>query len=255
LKAEIVQLINADDNYDNAIFLNYYIKYKYMYSVLSVKIIYVEDKNTVEYSYGFYIDYLKCEEHLEYNSIPQVIRLDKSVKDEKSLVRMMYSQKEYMEYLVKNKINLERIKSNAIDIITETANLMLENKCLTRDEFDKHFGLNPLDLTIDIDGFYTNNTCKLLIHKEYKNNAIRVKLEVSFSNNRELVEYSYNVYNSHIDNNNIYRHFDDKHSIKLSPIECWEDDMDIMFKLIKSYHIVDQVFKEEMNMIDNLDNN
>jgi hypothetical protein len=269
-----------DDTYDDELFLHYNVETdegKYAFVQLFINLYFNDAKNTIDYSYEFHFKsyFYTRERFVIYRSIPQVIRLGKSNQHERDIAKMMYSPKEYLHYLVKNKIDLERIKKNIATVIEDNGKY-----ATTQDDFDKHLGVNPLGLKIDTTKFFEHyeqeeptseqeeNIYKLVLDKDYKHEVIRIMLVITFSEDRQTINYKYNVYNSGIDkhhkpkvydildvydqadNFNVYRHYDEIHTIHLSPIETWKDDLEVMKKLIKSYHIVDNVIKEEMKLID-----
>jgi ribosomal protein S10 len=209
-----------------------------------------ESQNTIEYSYWYRIEDAENKDNgiddcIEVATvIPHEIKLD-AIEDEQSAVaKLMYSKTDYFKYLILNKIDLNYLKAIMLD--------QIESEIYNTESQIKHDIQNPLNLKTErarIIAERATNSYSLKVDKFYKGRHIVMNMEFTYpDDNRLKVIYTYKIHNQFTENYNEFRDCTKQYEVSFSWFELVRYSYERKsVRLVEVYHIVDDVFREEIS--------
>jgi hypothetical protein len=222
----------------------------------TLSILYHKGSNTIDYVMQVYISNRNFTTYVDYISIPETIQLD-SDNDRDNMMRMMYSFKEYINYMIKTKGKLyEKIENVGIAINKASENY---TKCINGESQEmyvsanRYLGLNPLELYTDMGKLKEHNT-KFVVptYKDYKEYRISVLTTIDIVEKEETVDIMYST-NTYIANGSESREVS-HNNIKTITISNIEIELiataNLLERLVTDYHILDSEFMTQMDRID-----
>jgi hypothetical protein len=199
----------------------------------------IED-NTLEYNHDIHVTRLYNGSDIAYISPTEIIDLNNVETDKDLLVKLMYSNDEYLEYLVNNKINIDEQVQTVANLVLDMMNQSQNNEKFNCKEY---LGINPLKIKL-------NDELGIRVHSNmysvplYINN-IRMNLNIIFPEKSidRTIKYTYKICN--IQTNEKVDYCKCK-EIKLSELELMYTRKSICMRLVNIYHIVDNIFETEL---------
>lgn len=252
---EIITEINPSDLKPNEVFnytedqleLGYRLYYgDWLVHIGIIFILNLED-NVIEHSYWYSVaeDGDMNDSITVGTAIPQTISLSIIEDEQCNVAKLMYTKAEYFKYLVKNKINLNYLKAVALDQVeAEIYHTESQLKCDIQNPLNLSLRKNASKIVEDL----KTNSYLLEVSKYYKGKTILMEIKFIFPvDDRLKVYYTYKIYNKFIDKEFQYRIFNEQHEVRFTLFELRRHSYErICNRLVEVYHIVDDVFRQEI---------
>jgi hypothetical protein len=233
--------------------LSYRVSFKgYTKLYVNFKLIFYYNKefNRIDYRYSFFVPYSYCVDSLTvFDSIPESIDIS-TIEDEQSdLVKMMYSSEEYLDYLIKNKINIKELENKVISLLSDIMDRTRGNRDFS---ISKYLNSNPLNLEYGLSIEEKHNEYSVSIRYRMYGLTASLNLHIIFPANKNsgLIKYYYDIRIPFILDK---AEKSDINEIDIGVFELLTQSKEtICTKLVYMYHIVDKPFEKVIEQLEDV---